>query len=665
MKKNILFLFILFPLLSFSQKEGKALIDSLLIELPKLKEDTLKVTTLNELSIAYKGYNSNQGLIYGQKALLLAKKIEWIEGIAISYNTIGQNYYAVSNYDKALFFYDKAQRLNISQKTKSDILNGISVVYMGKNNFNKALEIAFAALKIRESIRYTKGYAESFTTIGGIYYNLRKTTEAISYYKKAIQSSEKYNTENEKIEITPRIMFNLGVAYSLLKRNDEAFDCYKKGLLFAKKSENMITVSKFLSAIANYYYDEKNYKMVLQKCQESINLSISAENIDKAYCFYLIGVVNLDLAKQQKNDLILLDKAKTNVLKSSAIYIKLNNQIHLNINYGLLSEIEELKKNYKSSLELYKSSVAYKDSIFNSDNKETIKNLEDKRAIELRDKEIKINRLTLENQEKQKAFFIIGLLLFAIIGGLLFKQSRNRKKANQKLQLLNLELNKANKVKAQFFGILNHDLRSPVSNLIHFLHLQKESPDLFDTESKARMENKTISSAENLLTSMEDILLWSKGQMENFRPQHKNVLINTFFEDTEKHFSSEENIKFTFENSQNITLKTDENYLKTIIRNLTGNALKALEKVENPTIIWKACQENNKIFLTISDNGSGGTQEKFKALYSDNEVIGINSGLGLHLIRDLAKAIDCEIVVDSKPNIGTTFFLFFNKKIDN
>ena len=118
-------------------------------------------------------------------------------------------------------------------------------------------------------------------------------------------------------------------------------------------------------------------------------------------------------------------------------------------------------------------------------------------------------------------------------------------------------------------------------------------------------------------------------------------------------------MKFIFENPNNIQINTDENYLKTIIRNLTGNAIKALNEIDNPIIIWKAWQENNQTFLSISDNGSGGTQEQFKALYDDKEVSGIQFGLGLHLIRDLAKAIDCEITVDSKVNEGTTFTLKF------
>ena len=147
--------------------------------------------------------------------------------------------------------------------------------------------------------------------------------------------------------------------------------------------------------------------------------------------------------------------------------------------------------------------------------------------------------------------------------------------------------------------------------------------------------------------------------MENFKPQFHPFSIAGLFEETQKHFSSIENIEISFEDPENIILNTDENYLKTIIRNLTGNAIKALDKTSNGKIIWKAWQENNQTYLSITDNGPGGTQEKFKALYDDSEVIGIKSGLGLHLIRDLATAINAKIEVVSKPESGTTFTIMF------
>ena len=269
----------------------------------------------------------------------------------------------------------------------------------------------------------------------------------------------------------------------------------------------------------------------------------------------------------------------------------------------------------------------------------------------------KLKNLKIETTSKQKYYLIAGLILLTIIGSLLFYQSKNRKKTNEKLQVLNNDLDQANKVKARFFSILNHDLRSPVNNLIHYLYLQKESPELLDEFSKEQIESETLTSAENLLDSMEDILLWSKGQMENFKPKFENNLISKIFSDTQKHFSSESKISILFENPENLKILTDQNYLKTIIRNLTGNAIKALAKTPNPIITWKGWQENGQNYLSVKDNGTGADQEQFKALYDEKVVVGIQSGLGLHLIRDLAKAINCEISVDSKENVGTTFTL--------
>ena len=295
--------------------------------------------------------------------------------------------------------------------------------------------------------------------------------------------------------------------------------------------------------------------------------------------------------------------------------------------------------------------------MYSQKNKNKIAALESEKEIQIRDKKIEINKIKLQNKEKEKWFLIAGIALFGIIGSLLFYQSRNRKKTNEKLQFLNTELNEANKAKTRFFSILNHDLRGPVANLIFFLQLQKESPEMLDEESTKRMQDKTIAGAENLLNSMEDILQWSKSQMENFKPQPKKIAVNSLFEEIKIHFSSEEKVEIIFENPEKIQILTDQNYLKTIIRNLTSNAIKALNETEKPTIIWKAWQENNISYLSISDNGKGAENEQFKALYDDKEVAGIKSGLGLHLIRDLAKAIDCQIQVNSKVNEGATFTL--------
>ena len=236
-----------------------------------------------------------------------------------------------------------------------------------------------------------------------------------------------------------------------------------------------------------------------------------------------------------------------------------------------------------------------------------------------------------------------------------------RKKINIKLHHLNAELENANKTKMRFFGILNHDLRSPVVGLIHFLKLKKEAPELLDEETKNRLENQTFKSAENLLVQMEDLLLWSKGQMDHFQPEKKLISVDEVFEDIKENFGWEDRVQISFENPDNLQIFTDKEYLKTLTRNLTNNALKILEKIENPTIIWKAVAQKDFVELSITDNGKGAAPEKFRALFDENVSIGIKSGLGMHLIRDLSKAINAEIIVNSKENTGTRISILIEK----
>ena len=89
--------------------------------------------------------------------------------------------------------------------------------------------------------------------------------------------------------------------------------------------------------------------------------------------------------------------------------------------------------------------------------------------------------------------------------------------------------------------------------------------------------------------------------MENFKPEAKNISIDTLFQDTKNHFLGIENIAIHFENLEKLQFISDENYLKTIIRNLTGNGIKALEKTQNATINWKAWYENGQNYLAITD----------------------------------------------------------------
>ncbi|WP_395064350.1 ATP-binding protein [Flavobacterium sp.] len=620
MKKYLVLL--LFSTTIFSQEKNPQL-DSLLLVI-KTQKDITKAKTADRVASFYKSKSEYfKALEYYQieKEIFENSKNQTpkqrLKNIALCDIGIGVQYYLIGNHEKAMSFYIKAYKI---LPENIDLLLNIKSIFSSQLNQEKAFYYTEEAMRVAKKTNNLSQLDRIWSIKSDLYFSKKDSVNAFKALEKSIEYSKKEN-DLEQLAITYTSYGDVLTDY------DKKLDFYlkSKAIWDVFQPDNLLSISNNIS-IANLYRNGISDAKFLKKN----NISVTA-------------------ALQKAEDILL-----TQIQKCKKI-----NHKGKNLQYTLecLSYVYEEKKDFKKANDYFKECVILYDSLNSIDSKNKILNIESSYQINEKEKEIKLNKKLIEQEKKQKWFYIFGIGLLAIIGGLLFYQSRNRKKTNEKLQLLNAELDQANKTKTRFFSILNHDLRSPVSNLIHFLHLQKDSPELLDLETKNRMQNKTISGAEELLSSMEDILLWSKGQMENFKPQPKEISINSLFEDTKSHFSSEEKIQISFENKDNIQINTDENYLKTIIRNLTGNAIKALNEIENPIIIWKAWQENGKSYLSISDNGKGALDEQFKALYDDKEVVGIKTGLGLHLIRDLAKVIDCEISVDSIVNQGTTFTL--------
>ncbi|MDR6760943.1 signal transduction histidine kinase [Flavobacterium sp. 2755] len=617
------------------------------------------------------------------------------------YLYIGTAYeFSNNQYQKALVNYEqslKYAQIGNHLKNKTSALMRLNYIYYSLNDTLKRKDLIVYIKQVLDTTKNTYTQAVLNGSLGEYYLDYAQYENFIKYQLKAITYKKLLKKSTPNIE-------NIGVSYSQIASAYIKMKQFDKAIEYLNEAKPYIKTSPYVSAFSCNYYMQcfaaqkkpdsvlKYYKLIYTyptvKDSLFLNLSFANQSMSKFYADK--GQINTayNYAKkavlfgQKSTDEEILMEANTimgRVLyekrdyKSAIETLKKASVNALNYDKEFFVTINKKLSQSYAALGLWEEAFhyneiysKYNDEMMHESAKQSIANAEAR--YQNKTKQQKINNLSTENTikniqideaKKQRLYLISGLALVAIIGLLLFNQNQNRKKTNQKLQVLNQELDEANKIKARFFSILNHDLRSPVSNLIHFLHLQKENPELIDEETAARMQTKVISGAENLLTSMEDILLWSKGQMENFKPHFKEIAVDVIFDEMQKHFSSNENISILFENPQNVILTTDENYLKTIIRNLTGNAIKALDKRENQKIIWKAWRENNQAFLSITDNGAGGNQEKFKALYDDSEVIGIKSGLGLHLIRDLATAINCKIEVSSKPDFGTTFTIVF------
>jgi signal transduction histidine kinase/Tfp pilus assembly protein PilF len=668
MRILLILFFFLNTILVFAQKPEEATIDSLNRQIFLQKDDSAKARLL--LTIAENNIPLNQSLAmkYALDGMALVKKMKWQKGEAEFYRIIGYIFQQLNQPDSMTAQFNTAfevfKGLNLKDGM-ARLMNDFGRYHLNKaGNPAKATDYFFKGLKLAEESENTGLIVLLTKNISVVYSTQMNHSKALEYALKALSLAEKKGTEKD---ITVGLE---GVSNAYLGKSDTipATQYFNRLLTMYKKSNNQAGIAGVYGNLLLLAYPNL-IKM--------IELGLTAQRIwEKIDPYNNLAIINLGNLGETYSALVRLKKIpqkatadiptnRNDLLEKSKYYLdktiercrKIGDVANEAYFTGVLAETQSLMHDYKNAYENFHKFYEINDSLFSQENKNKIAAIEGEREVAIRDKKIELANLSLSSQKKQQIGLIAGLCLLGIIGGLLFYQSRTRKKTNTTLMMLNNELDEANKIKTKFFSILSHDLRGPVANLINFLHLQHQAPDLLNEADNETHTKKITTSAENLLENMEGLLLWSKGQMEHFKPDKKNVPVSKLFTDIENNFLGTANIKFTFEDSQRIDINTDEDYLKTIMRNLTGNAIKALHNIAGATIEWKAWEENGKQYLSITDNGNGIDEQQLHALNNGDAAVGIKNGLGFHLVRDMAKAIACSISVNSVLGKGTSFQL--------
>jgi signal transduction histidine kinase len=310
--------------------------------------------------------------------------------------------------------------------------------------------------------------------------------------------------------------------------------------------------------------------------------------------------------------------------------------------------------NPKAALTYYEEYAAQTDSITKeklstnfADQETRYQTARKEQQIASLDKENRLEVLELQNASRTRLLLVIGLAALGIIALLLYFIYRNKEKLNRVLnkkndQLgeLNQQLALANETKARLFGIIGHDLRAPVGKIVQLLHLQKENPGLLNEQSKQKHEEKLKTASENVLETMEDLLLWSKSQMQHFTPEFLPLKIKTIIQkesDFLQQSAEDKNLQIHNDVPEDLVFNTDENFLSVIIRNLLQNALKYTE--EGTVISISATGRA----IEISNKTAGTRSAALNELLQNDEVNSKRSGMGLQIAKDLATAIHAKI----------------------
>ena len=238
--------------------------------------------------------------------------------------------------------------------------------------------------------------------------------------------------------------------------------------------------------------------------------------------------------------------------------------------------------------------------------------------------------------------------------------------SKNKLEIINNELNNANKVKNKLFSVIAHDLRSPFNSLIGFSDLlldrvsQTSERELHKYSSIINDElNKTYNYLNNLLE-------WSRLQSNKIKYQPAVINLNDLVNEIKELLvlqaqNKNINIKQTFEHE--IEIYADRNMIKIVLINLVSNAIKF--SYSGSDILISCKKSDTQVEILVQDQGVGMSEETIKKLFKVEESYstqGTNNekgtGLGLVLSHDFIKKHGGTIDVKSKIAKGSTFRIY-------
>lgn len=539
------------------------------------------------------------------------------------------------------------------QRAKAITLHDLATAYMHTANYVQAASYYTESLGIANQLNDELLIALIYQNMGILSYNQADYSKTEEYNKRALQIYEKRNDNIRKAELLKLMADNM-------LRVDDSLNArkyYQEAIQIFKKVNNKLGEAQASSNLSLTYYNRYPEKFRLAIEAQRIFDSIPTDNPMPAINAGNIGLGYFDIVRYNQFHLappgLYIPAGRKALLEAAEKYIRsairiagskhdVENSAYFT---GVLAELQEFNGDYKNAYKNIRFYFETNDSLFSQSNKNQIAALQNKQEIDLKNAEIATRKLQVRNQRTQLLLMAGGLLLVGIIGIFLYRESKISKKNNRVLEKLNKELATANQVKAKFFAILSHDLRSPIARLVSFLQFRKMQPAALNAQQAEQHEQKIRDAAENLLTTMEGMLLWSKDQMERFQPVMHTVPVASVFESTRLNFNNVETVSFIFNADEDLALVTDENCLRTILHNLTSNAVNALKSTEAATIEWRAWRENGSIFLSVADNGPGIPADRAPKFFEEQVATDSRHGLGLHIVRDLTKAIGCTLSV--------------------
>ncbi len=622
------------------------LVDSVKKRISSSKEDSDMVWQYYLLSQQYTFNSADTALMYAQKGVDLAKEIHFETGEYYCSQIASWNYIFNGNYTTCLSIeFNLSKQLENSDNYYRQAWNlqDIGLAYLFGGDARTALNYLHRAWgKIQPHLNAFP-FAEEVILIntGRTYESLNKLDSALYYFKKSYAIDTQVNRQ-----WSSPLLF-MGQIYTKQGHYEMALNFYRKAYYSAV----------YLVDILETYNGRADVFEKMGQFDSAVfyaNKSISAR---KDFPFSIIPA------------------------------------------YNTLSIVYKAQHAFDSAFKYQQLAIDLKDSVLNQEKSKQLQNF----LFNEQQRQQEIEQAQEQYKNKIKMYLMLSALgLFLLLIFILWRNSRNRKKANILLQqqkekvettLSELKSTQAQLIQSEKMASLGeltagiaHEIQNPLNFVNNFSEVNKEMID----EATEEIDKGNITEVKNILNEIKDNSekinhhgkradAIVKGMLQHSRkdtgikePTDINKLADEYlrlsyhgYRAKDKNFNAD--IKTDFDESIDIINIVPQD-IGRVLLNLYNNAFYAVAEKMNPkvegyepTVFVSTKGINGRVELSVKDNGNGIPQKVIDKIFQPfftTKPTGQGTGLGLSLSYDIIKAHGGEIKVETKEGEGTAFKIY-------
>ncbi len=220
-------------------------------------------------------------------------------------------------------------------------------------------------------------------------------------------------------------------------------------------------------------------------------------------------------------------------------------------------------------------------------------------------------------------------------------------------------LREIDRIKTDFFAMISHELRTPITTIKEGASLLMEGACGSTTEKQNRLLTIIAAESNRLTTLVNSILDLSRMEagMREYNFEHRSI--GPLLEQVINEISPYAEAKgIHLENSISADISScrmDPDSILDALRNLIGNAVKFTP--DKGRILIKADPLQGGVRVSISDSGPGIPAEKLTAIFEKYESSDKKkgTGLGLAIVKHIVTAHGGKVWAENDPQQGSTF----------